>query len=455
MMKLAHTPLQDMWLSAVNPLRGLTMARVVSAFEAGQRGDYALLQWLYHFIEKRDATLRGAKRRLRSSLLKLDWGIKIPAKLEPGDVELASAQQQYLRAAYDRVTNLRAALAHLALAEFRGYSHLEKITGEGGHVTRLEPVPQWHFNRDGIYGAWRYQADARMGNAGGEPLRAGDWIIREVDDPINEIALVCFVRKSLSQKDWDSFIARYGIPFVFWVLSEAMAATVANDPGKLAEWSAIMRNIGADGEGIIPGGSLQTLETKGSSRETPFRDHLRYQDEQIVMAATAGKLTMLNDATGLGSGQSESHADTFDEIAIAMANEVSETLQEQFDKPLLEARFPGAPLLAWFELAARDEDDVDKVVEHTLKLSQAGVEMDTAELSERTGYKLRRTASPSAAAPAARSVNRDKTLPESSKTVPQDAETDALTALLAAAVADQWQDGEKTKPDETTPPDKP
>lgn len=386
-MQFAPLSISNSWLSAVNPLRGLTMSRGVAELESGMRGDYAMLQWLYQFIEKRDATLRGAKRRIRASLLKLDWNIKVRAGLDANAKARAEAQQKALRAEYEKIENLRKALAHLGSAEFRGFAHLEKHFA-GGSIVKLEPVPQWHFCRDGIYGAWRFQENA-MGGINGDEIDPAGWVIREIDDPINEIALIAFTRKGLSSKDFDAFIARYGIPFVFWILSESMAALLANDPTKMGEWMQIMRGIGSDGEGIIPGGTLETLEAGGGGKDqNPFLQHLGYQDEQIVMAATSGKLTMLNDAAGLGGSNSDTHADTFDEIALALAMEISETLQEQIDGPTLDRLFPGEPHLVYFELAAQDAEDVTAIVGHAKTLSEAGMDMDVADVAERTGYKL-------------------------------------------------------------------
>jgi len=414
-MKLAPLALKDLWLSTVNPLRGLTMARVISELEAGQRGDYSTLQWLYHFIEKRDATLRGAKRRILSSLLKLDWDIKIRSGLEGAALATAERQQMALREEYEQVGNLRQALRHLALSEFRGFSHLEKHYGPDSQVVRLEPVPQWHWCREGLYGDWQFQEQALSGGIGGQAIDPVNFIIREVEDPIDEIAVICFARKGLSQKDFDAFIARYGIPFVFWILSDAMAAALANDPTKMGEWMSIMRGIGSDGEGIIPGGTLETLDGGGGGKDNnPFLQHLGYQDEQIVMAATSGKLTMLNDASGMGGGNSDVHADTFDEIAQALANEISETMQEQFDAPALDRLFPGQTHLCYFELAAQDAEDVGQLVENTKTLADAGWVMDGAELNERTGYTLSRADVAHPANPmTATAVSKNRTRPVS------------------------------------------
>lgn len=392
-MQLISKNLSDRMISQHNPLRGLTIARVVSELEAGQRGEYSNLQWLYHFVEKRDATLRGSKRRIISSLMRLDWDIKIQSDLPKEKESLAQRQAEALSASYRSVAKLRDTLRHLALAEFRGFSHVEKHINEQGEVIALEPVPQWHWVRDGIYGDWQFLENALAGGNRGIPIDASRFIIREIDDPINEIALIAFARKGLSSKDFDGFVARYGIPFVFWVLSEAMASAVAAEPSKLAEWMQVMRGIGSDGEGIIPGGSLETLAVTGSGADNnPFLQHLGYQDEQIVMAATSGKLTMLNDATGIGGGASDVHAQTFSEIAQAIAADISETLHEQFDVPELARLFPGQEPLVYFELAAQDGEDVSELVKNVGELERAGWQIDGPELCEKTGYTLTRTA---------------------------------------------------------------
>ena len=426
LMKLVATSLSDSQLSYNNPLRGLTMSRVVQELEMGQRGDLSMLQWLYHFIEKRDATLRGAKRRILSALTKLDWKIKVRAGLGPAEQAAAATQQTALQAEYAGIHSLRATLKHLALAEFRGFSHIEKHFGPDGTIRALVPVPQWHWCKQGFYGEWLFQENALRGGISGVPIDLANFLIREVEDPINEIALIAFCRKGLSSKDFDSFVARYGIPFVFWILSESMAAALANDPSKMSEWLQIMRGIGSDGEGILPGGTLQALDSgmKGGKDQNPFLQHLSYQDEQIVMAATSGKLTMLNEPTGLGSGNADAHQNTFDDLAQALALDISEIFQEQVDVPVLARLFPGAAPLVYFELAAQDVEDVGILVTNVKTLADAGWQIDNAEISEKTGYTLSpkpapappafppagpaQPAQPAQAAPApALSLNRD------------------------------------------------
>lgn len=370
------------WRSQFNPLRGMTLQRVVSMIEAGEGGQYADLQWAYRAIEKREPTLRGLKRLRLSALGKLDWNIKL-ADESPEAARQAAA----LRAAYDKIANLNEAFRFLALAEFRGYSHLEKIydgDNPANAIIRLEPVEQWHWVRDGLYGEWEYNAKAEN-IAHGEPVDPRHFIIREVEDPINEIAFICYLRKNLSQKDWDGFVEVFGIPPLFVEMPPNIPA------GKEDEYQQMAEDVVSDTRGTLPSGSKIHTVADGSRGTNPFRQHLDYQDEQLVLAGTSGKLTMLTAPTGLNGDVGGTHNDIFDELAAAEAAEISELFQRQFDKTILRAQFPGQTVKAYFSLAAEDKADIGQILDHAVKITQAGGKIDLAELSEKTGYTINET----------------------------------------------------------------
>ncbi len=55
------SPLRNLgWRENYNPLRGLTLAKVLALQEAGERGDYPDLQWLYRAIERSDEVIGTA-----------------------------------------------------------------------------------------------------------------------------------------------------------------------------------------------------------------------------------------------------------------------------------------------------------------------------------------------------------------------------------------------------------
>ncbi len=67
------------WRDAYSPLRGLSMPKLVSLLEAGERGQYADLQWFYHYMEQSDAMIAAVLQRRRAAWLSVDWDIRLAA----------------------------------------------------------------------------------------------------------------------------------------------------------------------------------------------------------------------------------------------------------------------------------------------------------------------------------------------------------------------------------------
>lgn len=383
----------------LNPMRSLTLARAVSLMEAMQRGDLADLQWLYFFVEMTDATPFALVERRVSSLLEMDWNIKTVDQKKRGvdfDEKLAKDQEAVLRAAYDRIKNLYAAIEHLEMASFRSFAHVQPQLRETGAdpiatfvgCNHFEILNQWNFARDGMYGPWYWNPNALSGGThatGAEQIDPATVIVRECPRHINRIALVKFIRKNLGEKDWSAFLEIYGIPACFIIGPPDVPQE------KEADYEAAAKAAAEGGSGSLPNGS--DVKFADSPRGTnPFLDYIKYFDEQMVLAGTGGKLTMLSDSTGIGSGASDAQENTFRSIAKMEARRISELLQQSFDARVLEAAFPDKPVLVYFELAFNEETDVGEILEHAGLAKNAGFQMDAEELSEKTGYKL--TAAP-------------------------------------------------------------
>jgi len=366
------------WRDQYNPLRGLSLPKLISLLETGERGAYADLQWFYHYMERSDAMIHAVIQRRRAALLACDWDIRVSAD-EGADKGLAEEQTAFLREAYDRVENFRDAVSFLFSGLFRGYAHLEKHIAQSGMVTRLEPVEQWFWVRDGLFGAWEYNQDARSGVARGVEVDFENFLVFE-SVPLNRMLAVLYLRKNLSQKDWDSFLEVYGIPSIFLVGPPNTPET------KEAEYHKVAQEIMSDGRGYLPNGS-DVKFVNGGGNNPPFLEHIDYIDRQITLAATCGLLTMLAEA-GSGTLAGNAHTDTFLQIARGDAALLSGLFQEQFDTPLLREYFPNQPILAYFEFAPPAADEVSRVVKDAVELAKAGVRIDLRELEEKTGYKL-------------------------------------------------------------------
>jgi phage gp29-like protein len=366
------------WRDQYNPLRGLSLPKLISLLEAGERGAYADLQWFYHYMERSDAMIHAVIQRRRAALLACDWDIRVNAD-EWIDKGLAKEQAAFLREAYERIDNFRDAVSFMFSGFFRGYAHLEKHIAPSGMVNRLEPVEQWFWVRDGLFGAWEYNQDAKSGVGRGESVDFQNFLIFE-SVPLNRMLAVLYLRKNLSQKDWDSFLEVYGIPSIFLVGPPNTPET------KEAEYHAVAQEIMSNGRGYLPHGS-DVKFVNGGGNKPPFLEHIDYIDRQITLAATGGLLTMLAES-GSGTLAGNAHSDTFLQIARSDAALLSGLFQEQFDTQLLREYFPDQPILAYFEFAPPAADEVSRVVKDAVELAKAGVRMDLRELSEKTGYAL-------------------------------------------------------------------
>lgn len=374
-----------------NPLRGLTIAQAVRLAESYFRGEMTDLQWTYFFIEQTDPDLLALLDLRFGRLLEMDYNI-VPAK--DADEKQAEAQRAWLSEKFERVDNIYEAIEHMATPAFRGFAHCEKWF-EGGELVHLEVVDQWNVVRDGLCGPWRYNPEARSTTYAGlgpeMDMPEENFLFREVRRPINRIALFKFVRANLSEKDWDAFIEAIG----------NRGGVVIGPPdvaeGDEASFETAAENIADGGRGYLPYGS-QWMPNKDVSGGLPFSERLKHLSEKLVLAGTGGKLTMLTDATGLGSGASEAHEKVFDSIARGEARRISEVFNKQLVEPWLEEKFPGQKPAAYFSIAANEETDVGEIVTHALELAQAGYQIDPAELQEKIGYTL--TLKPEPAAPA-------------------------------------------------------
>jgi phage gp29-like protein len=372
---------------SLNPVRGLTIARAVSLIESYNRGEFADLMWTlgapYVGVESADADLMALIERRISPLLEMEWDARI---VDPADKDTpaAKAQVDYVKNVLNNIDNLYGAIEHMAMASFRGFSLCEVVEDASGLPRSLNIVPQWCVVRAGSTGPWKYNPDARQTNYASLPpayeIDPSRWLIRQVTRPIGRIALVKFVRASMSEKDWDGFLEIYGIPGGVVTLPADVPADKEDDYLTAAE------DIAEGGHGALPNGSSYTPNDAPRGGTLPFRDRLKWLQEQLILAGTGGKLTMLAES-GSGTLGGGAHADTFRQIAAGEARKISEIIQRQLIRPRLAAAFPGQKELAYFELSARQETDPDQVIKDIASLG-AQFSIDPAQVEEKTGYKV-------------------------------------------------------------------
>jgi hypothetical protein len=294
---------------------------------------------------------------------------------------MAGRQQAALNAYYESIENLGEAVEHLATAPLCGFAHV------GIQGTRLDPLDQWWWLRAGTYGAWLPNAELLRCSAIAAPAEEfanpADWLTLEDETPLIWIAILKWCRANASQKWWDAFCEVFSKRGTIIVAPPAMASD------KVGEFQESAERVARGGSGALPGGSTVFGTNAITGGGMPFRDHMAFLRETVILAGTGGMLTSLAGGSAIGGGgPADVQQDAFEELADADCARISEVFQAQCDKPRLATQFPGQPVLAYFELSADEATDPGVVLDHAGKAKIAGFDMDAAELSERTGYKL-------------------------------------------------------------------
>lgn len=365
-----------------NPLRNLTPANAAVLLQNAMQGQWTRAQWLMYYVEQWDADVWTLVERRCAGLRQLDWTIRVDAQAaKQGLGALAEEQRQFLHECYQPIQNMRQAVEFLALAKFRGYSHL--AIG----ADRLEPVDQWWWIREGMYGPWYYNPEAKLTTADalGQPVDAADYIVREEPRSLIWLAILKFLRASHNAKWWDQFCE----------IASRQGTVIIGPPNLTDEqasaFAAKALAIARGGSGVLENGSKverPATDGTGNSRSTAWESRLRYLKEDLILAGTGGMLTALSQATGIGGSQGQEQGDVWRMLLRADAQDIAEVLQEQFDQPRLRDAFPNQPILAWFELDTTETPSADRVLEHAVTARQAGYLVSPQQLSERTGYEL-------------------------------------------------------------------
>lgn len=377
------------WRDQYNPLRGLNMTSAVTALESMNTGQFTDLMWLYKHIEETDPDGIALVERGLSALEELDYDVKMATEEKhPGlwDEKLAEDQRAFLASRYEQIENLNDVIAHLALGFFRKYAFAQVLTNTDGTPVRFECHDQWNFVRDGLKGPfyWNPEAKSTSHHSLGSPLdrKRDRLVIMDYDRHVDRYGLLKFIRGNLAEKDWDGFIEVYGYNQSIVIMPPDVPAD------KEAEYLATAANIANGGNGALPNGSA--VEHGNDSRGVqPFRPRLEWLQQQHVLAGTGGMLTMLTQS-GSGTLAGGAHTDTWRTLSRARGKRISELLQRDFDRYELEKEFPGKPVLAYFNLATNEEQDVGDVVKHAVHIREAFPDktMDPDEFQEKTGYRL-------------------------------------------------------------------
>ena len=359
------------WIERTNPLTRLSLRAAQGIYDTARGGGYTRLQYIYAEIEKTDPTLFTCVDRRLSALSALGW--RVVANVEGAEAE---AQKKKLEEMLDGAVGLSAAIEHMGLAFFRGYSFCEPYMRDGRLAFNCPP--SWEFNRSPD-GTWWHNPLVLEGDAGGEGQTAFDpeavihiERVRAVDYP----ALALYLRHEVAEDEWGRFLERYGIPPV--ILEMPPLA----QPGDADRFAQAAQQVYEALCGAVPNGTkVNTLaEARGAD---PFSAFIEHQEKTMVRLCTGGTLGSIAEATGIGSGASDAQGDVWREIVSRDAVLIGEEFTRWFGRYV----FPEG-MLVRFELGTEKRATPDEVFDTAAKARQAGYRFTKEYLETETGAEL-------------------------------------------------------------------
>lgn len=364
-----------------NPLPGLTIASINAWESMADRGDYAELTWFWRHCWRIDVTAGSAVFNRLATLDGLQYQIKL--REDKAGEPLAMQQAELLRSVYDACTNFKTAVRQLAMGLFYGFSVCEKnVTPDVVNEWTLDFVAPWFWSRDAKTRDLRFNERALSHDSQSEAVDRKRLVIFETENPIFLAIGRQVYWKLLCGADWDAALAVSANPNIFFTAREGAT------PEEKADLQSLANSMQSNGRGVLPAGTVvSTVDPAGQRGRMPFKERTDYCDQQIVMAATGGLLTMLSES-GSGTLAGGAHSETLLRLAQGDAAMLSECLQRDIDNVVLESAFPGQPKLAYFEFEIPQPKDVSKLLEQIANLSWAGFAPDQAWLEEQTGMKL-------------------------------------------------------------------
>lgn len=368
------------------------------------KGLYATPAWCFHELSRTCSMLGDKVRFWKAQIAALEWHVAIAKDAQeenddadPAKVERAKRQAEVLTAAYEKISNLKAAIKHLATARFYGYAALRKTD------TALQVVDPWNIIRDlqwtgdtppSMLWYWNPKARTVFTKSEMPEMTPAEYVIRECEDPsmlelmrlaFRANSVMDFREKNLEEAAKNQVIILTGANMPASGSTEHTNLIAALQAARKGESAVI-----AKGDPSCP----TEVHKMDASKGLPFYTQtLENIDQAMTKAVTGGMLTMLSMPQGIGAGASSVQADTLRTLVADEAADISEALQNGIDRPLLEKAgllAKGERPLAYFELSNRQEIDPKGNAELLAEIKAAGFDVDEAQAAEMLGMPVKK-----------------------------------------------------------------
>ena len=366
-----------------NPIRGLTMQRLVGELDNFHLGYLSWAAMTWDVMERRHHMLKGvaSKRRKDVSRLKLEI-------LKKDDSPEANAHEEALRDFYDNLTCVNAIdenemggvamLLRTMMDSVGKYYAVHEIVWQPGETLTAEFrfTPLWFFeNRTGRL---RF-LQVPLGGGEGDVMEPGGWLVTR-GEGLMETCSILYALSSMPTKDWLAYSEKFGTPGVLGQTTAAKGSTAGQ------AMAAAVKAMGQDFGAVIYGsdGAIKepiSLIEAGRAGDLPF-EPLIERCERAMAALWRGNdlSTMSADKKGASVQDGESNLILRDDAML-----LSETLHIQVDRWVIWQLFGVDRPLAYAQIVVPESENTDLDLKIDTFLLGAGAQMGARERLEHYG----------------------------------------------------------------------
>lgn len=367
-----------------SPMRGLDPDRLASAIEGFRAGSLGPLSRIVEEFELRDDTMCSCAAKMRAAAARCPHQVLIREGVGAADRERAEAHRRALERLWARA-RATDALSRNAKGGFRlltkqmmdaqsfGFAAHELVwrpTPDGSLDVTFVKVPlQFFENRTG---ALRYLPDPALYD--GVEMAEGEWMVT-AGAGVGIAAAVAACSKRLSLQDWLLFSERCGQPGLH-------AATDAKQGSD--QWNnlvAAVANFGREWGIVTDMATKVDTVSLANGGTPPYPALVERMDRAIAVLYRGSDLSTLSAGDGsVGASQQGEEADILEQDACEM---LSETLQEQVERPFIRYVFGDEEPLAYVQVSPVSHPNLEMEMKIDQHLASLGVKLSKKEALER------------------------------------------------------------------------
>lgn len=367
-----------------SPMRGLDPDRLASAIEGFRAGSLGPLSRIVEEFELRDDTMCSCAAKMRAAAARCPHQVLIREGVGAADRERAEAHRRALERLWARARatdalsrnakgGFRLLMKQMMDAQSFGFAAHELVwrpTPDGSLDVTFVKVPLQFFENH--TGALRYLPDPNLYD--GIEMAEGEWMVT-AGAGVGIAAAVAACSKRLSLQDWLLFSERCGQPGLH-------AATDAKQGSD--QWNNLVAAVASFGRdwGIVTDMATKVETVSLANGGTPpYPALVERMDRAIAVLYRGSDLSTLSAGGGsVGASQQGEEADILEQDACEM---LSETLQEQVERPFIRYVFGDEEPLAYVQVSPVSHPNLEMEMKIDQHLASLGVKLSKKEALER------------------------------------------------------------------------